>query len=143
VESDTARPHVTMFVNLDVDDLERGIRFYTEAVGLRVGRRFQTGWVELVGAGVPLYLLKKAPGSMSTVSTGQGRDYVRHWTPVHLDFVVDSLELAVDLALHAGAVMESAIAEEPYGRIAMFADPFGHGFCLLELNDAGYDAEGT
>jgi catechol 2,3-dioxygenase-like lactoylglutathione lyase family enzyme len=29
-----------MLVNIDVDDLERGIRFYTEALGLRVERRF-------------------------------------------------------------------------------------------------------
>ena len=27
-----------------------------------------------------------------------------------------------------------------YGRIAMLADPFGHGFCLLQFNDRGYDA---
>ncbi|MDB4975466.1 MAG: glyoxalase [Myxococcaceae bacterium] len=138
----TARPPIGLLVNIDVDDLERGVRFYTEALGLRVGRRFSESAVELLGAGVPIYLLEKAEGSSATASTALQRGYVRHWTPVHLDIVVDSLELAVDVALHAGAVLESAIAQESFGRIAMFADPFGHGFCLLEFNQVGYDAPG-
>ena len=32
------------------------------------------------------------------------------------------------------------IEEAPYGRIAMLADPFGHGFCMIEMNAKGYDA---
>ena len=27
--------------SIDVDDLERGVRFYTEGLGLRIGRRFK------------------------------------------------------------------------------------------------------
>ncbi len=30
--------------------------------------------------------------------------------------------------------------DAPYGRIAMLADPFGHGFCLLQFSARGYDA---
>ena len=30
-----------------------------------------------------------------------------------------------------------------YGKLAMFADPFGHGFCLIEFNAEGYDAIAT
>ncbi len=30
--------------------------------------------------------------------------------------------------------------DAPYGRIAMLADPFGHGFCLVQFNRQGYDA---
>ena len=40
----------------------------------------------------------------------------------------------------AGAVQEGETCDAPYGRLAMFADPFGHGFCLIEFNEAGYDA---
>jgi len=29
-----------LLVNIDVDDLQRGVAFYTEALGLHVGRRF-------------------------------------------------------------------------------------------------------
>jgi hypothetical protein len=28
----------------------------------------------------------------------------------------------------------------PYGRLALVADPFGHGFCLIQFNERGYDA---
>ncbi|MDB4988521.1 MAG: Glyoxalase/bleomycin resistance protein/dioxygenase [Myxococcaceae bacterium] len=138
----SAEAAVSLLVNIDVDDLERATRFYTEALGLRVGRRFQARWVELLGAPVPIYLLEKQAGSAPSASGLGARTYGRHWTPVHLDIVVQSIERAVDAALQAGAVQESPIAHEPYGRIAMFADPFGHGFCLIEFRAPGYDAEG-
>jgi predicted enzyme related to lactoylglutathione lyase len=131
-----------LLVNIDVDDLERATRFYTEALGLRVGRRFRERWIELLGGSSPIYLLEKPSDSRATESTSVTRSYARHWTPVHMDFVVASLELSLDLALRAGAVLESGIAEHPYGRIAMFSDPFGHGFCLIEMSREGYDAPG-
>jgi hypothetical protein len=31
-------------------------------------------------------------------------------------------------------------SDEPFGRLALFADPFGHGFCLVEFSPLGYDA---
>lgn len=132
-----------LLINIDVDDLERGVRFYTEGLGLRVGRRFVSGWIELVGGTSPIYLLEKKPGTLATNQAAPTRSYERHWTPVHLDFVVDSLEPARDRVLAAGAKLESDISEHPYGRLALFSDPFGHGLCLIELNQLGYDAPGT
>ena len=132
-----------LLVNVDVDDLARATRFYTEAFDLRVGRRLGPSVVELVGASTHLYLLEKPSGSPTSATSSETRRYTRHWTPIHLDFVVPSLELASELALRAGAVMESGIQEAPYGRIAYFSDPFGHGFCLLEFSAAGYDAIAT
>ena len=52
-----------LLVNIDVDDLARGERFYCEALSLRVGRRFGTSGVELLGLEAPIYLLVKAAGS--------------------------------------------------------------------------------
>ena len=52
-----------LLVNIDVPDLALAERFYVDAFGLRPGRRFGSGGVELLGADVPLYLLPKAPGS--------------------------------------------------------------------------------
>jgi len=37
-------------------------------------------------------------------------------------------------------VQEGAIRGETYGRIVQLADPFGHGWCLLEFSARGYDA---
>jgi predicted enzyme related to lactoylglutathione lyase len=135
-------PPVSLLVNLDVDDLERGVAFYTAAFDLRRGRRFGEDGVELLGGSSPIYLLAKAAGSPAHPG-GDLRDYRRHWTPVHLDFVVVSLEEALARALAAGAVAESEIRSAAWGRMVQLADPFGHGVCLLELTAAGYDAIAT
>ena len=78
-------------INIDVDDLDRALGFYTRAFDLRVGRRIGTGAVELRGATSPLYLLVKPPGMRPHVGAEERRNYRRHWTPVHLDFVVAQL----------------------------------------------------
>jgi uncharacterized glyoxalase superfamily protein PhnB len=68
------------------------------------------------------------------------RAYERHWTPVHLDVVVDDVHAAVRRAVGAGAKLEREVEVHAWGRIAILADPFGHGFCLLQLEGRGYDA---
>jgi catechol 2,3-dioxygenase-like lactoylglutathione lyase family enzyme len=129
-----------VLVNIDVDDLDKGVRFYTEGLGLRVGRRFGTGTVELLGAEAPIYLLLKEAGTLPFAGTTRLRDYERHWTPVHLDFVVDDLEAALQRLRRAGATSEGAISERAWGKMALLADPFGHGLCLLQFTGRGYDA---
>lgn len=125
-----------LLVNVDVEDLARGIRFYCDGLGLRVGRHFGD-WVELLGADAPIYLLPKESGTSSSPG-GQRRAYTRHWTPVHLDFAVDDLPAAVARAKAAGATVEEDITDKRWGRIALLADPFGNGFCLLEFRGRGY-----
>jgi catechol 2,3-dioxygenase-like lactoylglutathione lyase family enzyme len=134
---------VRLIVNLDVDDLPRGERFYTRALGLRVGRRFGAAGVELLGAEVPVYLLAAAAGTAPFPGAARARDYGRHWTPAHLDFAVDDVEAAVAQAVAAGAVVERPVAQHAYGKLAVLADPFGHGFCLLQFEGRGYDAIAT
>jgi predicted enzyme related to lactoylglutathione lyase len=128
-----------ILINLDVDDIERAVAFYTQAFELRLGRRFDAGFVELLGAEAPLYLLLKASNTEPFAGAGQQRDYGRHWTPLHLDFVVDDLDSALSRALAAGAVLEAAPSAHAYGRLALLHDPFGHGLCLLQFEGKGYD----
>jgi len=134
---------MALLANIDVDDLVRAEAFYVEALALKVGRRFGDGGVELLGASAPIYLLHKAAGSAAGDATMQTRDYRRHWTPVHLDFVVPDLAAALTRAQAAGAVLEGAIRTANWGRIATLADPFGHGFCLIEFLNRGYDEIAT
>jgi predicted enzyme related to lactoylglutathione lyase len=129
---------VSLLVNIDVDDLDKATRFYCEALGLRVGRRFD-GWLELVGRSSPIYLLPKPAGTRASTKAEDRRRYTRHWTPVHLDFVVDDLAQALARAEAAGATRESEIETHAWGRIALLADPFGNGFCLLQFTGRGYD----
>jgi predicted enzyme related to lactoylglutathione lyase len=130
----------SLLVNIDVPDIDRGVAFYTQALGLRVGRRLGAGCMELLGAEVPIYLLEKSAGTRIGPAGGDTRRYDRHWSPVHLDLVVEGLESAITRAKAAGAIQEADIIDAPYGRLAMFADPFGHGFCLIEFSGQGYDA---
>jgi predicted enzyme related to lactoylglutathione lyase len=133
----------TMLVNIDVDDLERGVRFYCDAFGLRLGRRLGDDFVELLGAGAPIYLLVKPASDLPFAGAATARTYQRHWTPVHLDFAVDDLEAAVARAEAAGATREGAISEHTWGRMALLADPWGHGVDLLQFHGRGYDEIAT
>jgi predicted enzyme related to lactoylglutathione lyase len=127
-----------LLVNIDVDDLEVAAAFYTTALPLRIGRRFGSDGVELLGGSSAVYLLAKRAGTEG--APGSVRDYARHWTPIHLDVVVPDLDAAVTRATQAGAILESPPNARSWGRIAMLADPFGHGFCLIEFSKLGYDA---
>ena len=128
-----------LLVNIDVDDLARAEAFYTTALGLRAGRRFGDDGLELLGASAPIYLLRKAAGTPASATVPTPRDYARHWTPVHLNLVVPDVDAAVARAVAAGAVLEQAARSHDWGRIALLADPFGHGFCLLQFLGRGYD----
>jgi len=126
-----------LLVNIDVPDLARAIAFYTEAFGLIVTRRIGAEIAELSGLPVKLYLLQKPEGSF-----GAGKDprrYGRHWTPVHLDVVVDDVEAALARAVAAGARAETEVRVYDWGKIAVLSDPFGHGFCVVQFLGRGYD----
>jgi predicted enzyme related to lactoylglutathione lyase len=130
-------------INIDVDDLDQATRFYEKAFGLKVGRRFGADGVEMLGSSAPIYLLVKAAGTPASSAAPLRRTYDRHWTPVHLDFVVDDIESAVRQAVNAGARLERAASTHSWGRLALLADPFGHGFCFVQFLGRGYDEIAT
>ena len=128
-----------LLVNIDVDDMAKAIAFYQQATGMRIGRRFGSLGVEMLGASSPVFLLVKEAGTTASRTTSEVRRYQRHWTPVHLDFVVPELEPAVRRAIDAGATIEGDIATHSWGRIAHLVDPFGHGICFIQFHGRGYD----
>jgi predicted enzyme related to lactoylglutathione lyase len=128
---------VDLLVNIDVPDLAQAVAFYTAAFDLKVTRRFGDGGAELSGWPARLYLLKKSAGTLGAAS--DLRRYDRHWTPVHLDVVVDDIDAALTRALAAGAVLEDPMRDNAWGRICVLADPFGHGLCLIQFLGRGYD----
>ncbi len=132
-----------LLINIDVPDLAAAEHFYTEALGLTAARRFDDDIVELTGCEVPIYLIEKPAGSAIGPNGGDLRRYNRHWTPVHPDFAVADLNHAIERVVTAGARQEGETLNLAYGKQAMFADPFGNGFCLIEFNDQGYDAIAT
>jgi len=132
-----------ILVNIDVDDLDRAVEFYTAAFDIRVARRLGSGVVELLGGSAPIYLLAKEAGTAATPTSLQIREYERHWTPVHLDVVVADIDEGVRRATAAGATLEKPIQSSRWGKLALMADPFGHGFCLVQFAGRGYDEIAT
>jgi len=115
-------------VYIGVTDLQHGIAFYTQGLGLRLRRRLATNWVELEGASVPLFLLVSE----------RPQEFSGPWT-VHLDFITDDLTLAVRQAQDAGVVLQRAIQERSWGSMANMADPFGNSFDLIAFAPGGYE----
>lgn len=124
-------------INIDVPELAPAIKFYGDALGLQLNRILDEGMAELAGASSTIYLLMNAAGSMAT-SAGELRRYARHWTPVHVDFVVEDLAKATDQAISAGAIQESECIEWRGSKCTTFSDPFGNGFCLIEFANETY-----
>lgn len=126
-----------LLLNIDVPEIATAEAFYTAAFGLHTGRRFGADGLELLGLDVPLYLLARPEGSLGAGTSR--RSYARHWTPVHCDLAVDDLDTALARAVAAGAVQEGVTRELPWGRIVRIADPYGHGWCLIQFRGRGYD----
>lgn len=127
-------------VNIDVPELAPAIDFYCAALGLQLNRTIDDDVAELTGASCTIYLLRHAAGSHPVRSLPLERHYSRHWTPVHLDFVVADVTEAAQRALAAGAIRESECVEWHGSRCISFADPFGHGFCLIEFAAETYSS---
>lgn len=127
-----------MLVNIDVPELESAIDFYSAALGLNVSRIIDGDAAELTGGSSIIYLLANAAGTAAIKSASEVRRYSRHWTPVHVDFVVDDIEKAADRAIKAGAIQESECIEWRGSKCLTFSDPFGHGFCLIEFVEETY-----
>jgi predicted enzyme related to lactoylglutathione lyase len=128
-----------LLVNIDVNDLEKAIQFYTHSFGLRIGRKFGNDAIELLGLEVPIYLLKKDQASLPFKGASRGRNYQRHWCPIHFDIVVQNIDDALADTLGVGAKLEEDVRTAEWGKIAILSDPFGNGFCLIEFVNSGYD----
>ena len=121
---------------IDVPDLARAVAFYTGAFGW--GSVAHDGFVELVGAPVPIDILPRPAGSTTAPPANVARTYERHWTPLHLDFVVDDVDAVVARAVSLGARLEAGPIDLPFARSAQLSDPFGHGLCILQMTERGY-----
>jgi predicted enzyme related to lactoylglutathione lyase len=127
-----------MVVNIDVPELAPAIEFYSAALGLNLNRILDEDVAELTGCSSVIYLLANSAGSVADRSIGEMRRYSRHWTPVHIDFVVDDIMDSAKRAISAGASQEGECIEWRGSKCITFSDPFGHGFCLIEFAAESY-----
>jgi len=130
---------IVVHAYIDVTNIQAGLDFNCDGLGLTLKRRLSPRWVELAGAILPVLLLGGRAAVADLRRIKLPRSYDRHVTPVHLDFVVDNLDEAVGQLLTRGASLDRPIGEREYGKIANMADPFGNGFDLIEFSATGYD----
>ena len=134
---------MNVLVNIDVPDLGRAIAFYQAALGLTHTRTIDADVAELADGSCTLYLLQKPAGSTTSVRAANTRNYSRHWTPVHIDFVVDDLAAALQRAIRAGAEQETDCIHWRGSRCVTLSDPFGNGFCLIAFISETYSDNGV
>ena len=111
---------------IDVDDVDRAVVFYGRGLGLTVVEQ-HPDWAQ-VKLGDQTFWIMKAPGG---VQGSISRDYSRHWTPVHLDFAVEDIDVAVKRAIEAGGTLEGEIQRSAKGAMANMVDPSGNGVDLI------------
>jgi hypothetical protein len=120
------------------DQHRREFARVSEGVLLRCVRA-QGRPADRLGASSPIYLIENAAGTAASPACGQPRSYARHWTPVHLDFITDDVDALVARAVERGARLDDPTRSHVWGRIAHLSDPFGHGVCLVQFLNGGYD----
>lgn len=122
---------IKLSVSIDVPDLKNAETFYVEALGCKRIRNQGDSMVVLSTENTDIYLLKRDPGTKPLTSGSVVRNYDRHWTPVHLDFLCDNIDKIVSKVLELGGKHEGGESGD-WGSIAYCADPFGNGFCLID-----------
>jgi predicted enzyme related to lactoylglutathione lyase len=113
---------------IDVDDVERAVQFYSQGLGLTVIEH-HPDWAQLALNEQTFWIMKVAAGPQGCLT----RDYGRHWTPVHLDFLVNTIDEAVERAILAGGCLERPITRNPHrADVANLCDPAGNGVDLVQ-----------
>lgn len=97
---------LTVHAYIEVTDLARAIEFYCGGLGLTPKRQLGPRWVELAGANLPIFLLADRPAVAELGAAKMSRDFGRHWTPVHLDFIVTDLDGVVGRLCGLGATLD-------------------------------------
>jgi len=121
---------IKISVSIDVLSFKQAETFYTEALSCTKIRDQGSDMVVLSTDNCDIYLQQKEAGTKPLVSGDIVRDYSRHWTPVHLDFLTENVDAVVKKILQFGGQHEGGESGD-WGAIAYCADPFGNGFCVI------------
>ena len=112
-------------VTVPVPDLEAGLRFYGQTLGHRV--KWRNDAVGQAGLELP-------DGDSELVLTTR-QSYQPNW-------LVDSVDDAVELLSRHGGDLVAAPFDIPVGRAAVVRDPFGNALVLVDLSKGAYTKGG-
>ena len=121
---------VGMFA-LVVDDYVRGVAFYRDAIGLELIEDTDMGggkrWVVLEGNGGARVLLAKAADAIQAQAIGKQ-------TGGRVGFFLTTDDFDADYAsfVRAGVTFLESPRHEAYGSVAVFEDPFGNKWDLIQ-----------
>jgi predicted enzyme related to lactoylglutathione lyase len=109
-------------VTVPVPDLERGLAFYRDDLGHELLWRND----ELGQAGLQL------PDGATELVLSTRLEYAPNW-------LVDSIDAAVERIVAAGGAVLARPTAIPVGRLAVVADPFANALVLLDLSTGRYE----
>ena len=118
-------------VALVVPDYDAAIAFYVDRLGFELREDVDQGgkrWVVVAPKGAETaLLLARAASEMQTAAIG-------NQTGGRVAFILETNDFARDHAamLAAGVAFEEAPRAEPYGTVAVWRDPFGNRWDLLQ-----------
>lgn len=114
-------------IRLFVSDLDKGLHFYLEKMGLELAwRTDREAGLRMSQADTEIVLQQETSG-------------------IEVDFLVESVENAVDRFVAAGGRVAKGPFEIPVGRCVVVTDPWGNEMVLLDLSKGTYktDQSGT
>jgi predicted enzyme related to lactoylglutathione lyase len=121
---------IKISVSIDVSNLKQAVNFYVAALGCKKVRDQGSNMVVLSVENADICLQEKESGTKPLPTSNVARNYERHWTPVHLDFLCENVDEVVSKILKFGGLHEGGERGD-WGAIAYCADPFGNGFCVI------------
>jgi uncharacterized glyoxalase superfamily protein PhnB len=125
---------------LGVHDARRAMDWYVEVFDAqRRGEPYvnpdgSIGHAELNIRGALLYLAEYGP---PPPASGQAATGPAHQIVVH----VPDADTVVDRAVARGADLERPVADQPYGRTGVFADPYGHRWMVTAVSASDIRSE--
>jgi len=120
---------IKISVSIDVSNLKQAEDFYMQALGCTKNRD-QGSMAILSTENCDIYLQEKKVGTKPIAWASTVRDYGRHWSPIHLDFLCDDIDTRSAKIVELWGVAEWGESGE-WWSIAHFSDPFGNWFCLI------------
>ncbi|WP_444916458.1 VOC family protein [Microbulbifer sp. JMSA003] len=120
---------IKLSVSIDVSNIKQAENFYIKALGCKK-LRDQGGMSVISVENCDIYLQEKEARSVAAPTETVERNYSRHWTPVHIDFLAENVDEIVKRIVKLGGKHEGGERGD-WGTIAYCSDPFGNGFCVI------------
>lgn len=107
-------------IHLRVADIESGLAFYGDALGLKL-----------------LWRTEKACGL--GMKEGRAEVVISEEDYLMVDLKVDDVEKATELLTQAGGKIENGPFDIDIGKCAVVVDPWGNRYCILDLTKGTFD----